>query len=239
MAIFEEKYGDVVRMVRITSDCVELCGGTHASRSGDIGLFKIVSEGGIASGVRRIEAQTGFGALAWFQKLEHELKGTARLLKVAPLEATAGVQRVLDREKEHGKKLAELERKAATASADDLLLAARQFPGWKALGVRTEVSDPAAMRELADKLRDRLGPGIVLLAGESGGKVSLVMTVTKDLTERLHAGKLIRDIATVVGGSGGGRPDMAQAGGTEPSRIDEALARFHEVVAKVAEGTPG
>jgi alanyl-tRNA synthetase len=239
MAIFEEKYGDVVRMVRITADCVELCGGTHASRSGDIGLLKIVSEGGIAAGVRRIEAQTGFGALAWFQKVDQELRGAARLLKVAPLEASIGVQRVLDREKEQGKKLADLERKSAAASADDLLLSARQFPGWKALGVRTEVSDPAAMRELADKLRDRLGPGIVLLAGESGGKVSLVMTVTKDLTERLHAGKLIRDIAGVVGGSGGGRPDMAQAGGTEPSRIDEALARFHEVVARVAEGTPG
>jgi alanyl-tRNA synthetase len=239
MAIFEEKYGDVVRMVRITSDCVELCGGTHASRSGDIGLLKIVSEGGIASGVRRIEAQTGFGALAWFQKLDQELKGAAKLLKVSPLEASAGIQRVLDREKEQGKELAALKRKATSANADDLLLQARPFPGGKALGVRTDVGDPAALRELADKLRDRLGPGIVLLAGESGGKVSLVMTVTKDLTERLHAGKLIRDIATVVGGSGGGRPDMAQAGGTEPGRIDEALAKFHELVARVAEGTPG
>ena len=239
MAIFEEKYGDVVRMIRITPDCVELCGGTHASRSGDIGLFKIVSEGAIAAGVRRIEAQTGLGALAWFQRMESELRGTARLLKVAPAEATAGVQRLLDREREQQKELTDLKRKMAASSATDLLSTAKSFGTWKALAARTAVSDPAALRELADKLRDDLGPGIVLLAGESGGKVSLVMTVTKDLTERLHAGKLIRDIAALVGGSGGGRPDMAQAGGTEPGRIDEAIARFHEVVARVAEGTPG
>jgi alanyl-tRNA synthetase len=238
MAIFEEKYGDLVRMVRITSECVELCGGTHAARSGDIGLLKIVSEGGIASGVRRIEALTGFGALAWFQRLETEVRGTARLLKVAPLELSAGAQRLLDRDKEQQKELGDLKRKTASAGSGDLLQTARSYPGWKALGARTEVTDPAALRELADKLRDGLGPGIVLLAGESGGKVSLVMTVTKDLTERLHAGKLIREIAAVVGGSGGGRPDMAQAGGTDPSRIDEALARFHEVVARVAEGMP-
>ncbi|MBI2895449.1 MAG: alanine--tRNA ligase [Deltaproteobacteria bacterium] len=239
MAIFEEKYGDVVRVVRIGPQSVELCGGTHASRSGDIGLFKIVSEGGIAAGVRRIEAQTGLGALEWFRRTEGELKSAAKLLRGAPLEAAAKVQKLLDHERELEKELSDLRQKLAAAGTDDLLGRAREVDGVKALGARTEVKDPRALRDLADKLRDKLGKGIVLLAAESGGRVSLVMTVTKDLTSRLDAGKLIRDVAAVVGGSGGGRPDMAQAGGTDPSRIDEAIERFHEAVARAAEGAAG
>ena len=239
MAIFEEKYGDVVRVVRITEDSTELCGGTHAARSGDIGLFKIVSEGSVAAGVRRIEALTGMGALEWVRQVESELRGTARLLRGAPMEAIGAVTRLLEREKELQRELSAAKRKLAAASTDDLMGSAREVDGFQALGARTEVSDPAALRELADKLRDRLGKGIVLLAAENGGKVSLVITVTKDLTPRLHAGKLIRDVAAAVGGSGGGRPDMAQAGGSNPSGIDDAIRVFHEAVARLGTAPEG
>lgn len=233
MMIFEEKYGDVVRMLTI-ADSVELCGGTHARATGDIGLFKIVSEQGVAAGVRRILATTGGNSLAYLRGLEEKIERTARAAKASPADVAEKVEKLVLRERQLEKQIEELERKLASGGGsggiDALLGGARDIGGAKVLGVRTEVKDRGALRELAEKLRDKLGAAVVLVGSEAEGKAQLVLTVSKPLLERYKAGDLIRDIAAVVGGSGGGRPDMAQAGGTDVGRLGEAIDSVYRVV---------
>jgi alanyl-tRNA synthetase len=226
MMIFEEKYGDTVRMLTM-AESVELCGGTHARATGDIGLFKIVSETGIAAGVRRILAVTGAGSLAYLRDLEQGLERAARAAKAAPAQLVEKIEKLVAEERALGKKLEELQKKLLTGGAsggvDALIGRARDIAGVKVLGVRSEVTDRGALRELAEQLRDKLGDGIVLVGSEADGKAQLVLIVAKQLTGRFKAGDLIRPIAAIVGGSGGGRPDMAQAGGTEIDKLDQAI----------------
>jgi alanyl-tRNA synthetase len=232
--IFEEKYGDVVRLLSM-AESMELCGGTHARATGDIGLFKIVSEQGVAAGVRRVVAVTGEGALAHVRELEGAIGSAARVAKTTPAALVERIEKLLSRERALEKQLAELEQKLAEGGGgggvDGLLAKAREVSGVKVLGVRTTVTDRGALRELAEKLRDRLGDSIVFVGSEADGKAQLVLTVSKSLTARYRAGDLIRNIAEIVGGSGGGRPDLAQAGGTDVSRLDEAIESVYSGLA--------
>jgi len=243
MAIFEEKYGDVVRVLTMTKDSVELCGGTHARSLGEIGMFKILSDSGIAAGVRRIEAATGLNALSYVRGLEGSLKNAARLVKASPDELPEKIERLLDDAKKLEKELAEAKRKLAFGGGaagggatggggglDDLAGRAKELAFGKALAAKVDVPDGAMLRELAEKLRDKLGDSIVLLGSVSGPKAQLVCTVSKSLTDRFKAGDLIRPVAQVLGGSGGGRPDMAQAGGTDVAKLEEALEKLYTLV---------
>jgi alanyl-tRNA synthetase len=236
MAIFEEKYGDVVRVLTMTSDSVELCGGTHARALGDIGLFKIMSEGGVAAGVRRIEAATGTNALAYVRKLEGTVKAAARVAKSGAGDLPEKIEKLVEQTRALEKELAETRKKLAMGEgsggggADEMLRGARDVPGGKALAVKVDAADPATLRQMAEQLRDKLGDAVVLVASAGAGKAQLVVTVSKSLLDRYKAGEVIKQVALVVGGSGGGRPDMAQAGGTQVDKIDEALSRFYAVV---------
>ena len=240
MAIFEEKYGDVVRVLTMTKDSVELCGGTHARALGELGLFKILSDSGIAAGVRRIEATTGLNSLAHMRQLEGTLKNAARLMKAGPNDLTEKLEKLLEDTKKLDKELAETKRKLAFGGGggaaggggglDDLAAKAKELPFGKVLAAKVDVPDGAMLRELAEKLRDKLGDAIVLLGSINGPKAQLVCTVSKSLTEKFKAGELIRPIAQILGGSGGGRPDMAQAGGTEIAKLDEALEKLYALV---------
>jgi alanyl-tRNA synthetase len=234
MMIFEEKYGDVVRLLSM-AESLELCGGTHARATGDIGLFKIVSEQGVAAGVRRILAVTGEGALLHVRELEGALGDAARAAKTTPAALVERIEKLVQHERALEKQIAELERKLATGGGDGgvdgLLAKARDVSGVKVLGVRSAVTDRGALRELAEQLRDKLGDSIVLVGSEAEGKAQLVLTVSKSLTGRYRAGDLIRNIAGIVGGTGGGRPDLAQAGGTEVARLDEAIDAVYAGVA--------
>jgi alanyl-tRNA synthetase len=229
MMIFEEKYGDVVRMLTM-GESVELCGGTHARATGDIGLFKLTGEQGVAAGVRRITGVTGFGVIEHVVELEQRISKAAERAKSAPGELVDKVGKLVDRNKQLEKEIDELEKKLATGGGgglESLLAGAREFAGVKVLSLRTEVSDRGALRELAEQLRDKLGDAIVLVGSVADGKAQLVLTVAKSLTNRYAAGSLIKTVAATVGGSGGGRPDMAQAGGTMPEKLDEALSSLY------------
>jgi len=233
MMIFEEKYGDVVRMLSM-AESTELCGGTHARATGDIGLFKIVSEQGVAAGVRRILAVTGEGALAHVREVEALVSEAARTAKTTPPMLLDRIQKLVQHERALEKQVADLEKKLAQgggSGVDGLIAKAREVAGVKVLGVRSPVTDRGALRELAEQLRDKLGDSVVLVGSEADGKAQLVLTVSKSLTDRFKAGDLIRGIAQIVGGTGGGRPDMAQAGGTEPGRLDEAIEAVYAGVA--------
>jgi alanyl-tRNA synthetase len=230
VALFGEKYGDVVRVMRIGRRSVELCGGTHVRRAGDIGLFKITQELGIAQGVRRIEAVTGEGALAYTQRLEEELGHTAERVRAPLFQVSAQVERLQKDLKERERRIEELQRKLASGGGRDLLAGAREVAGVRVVSSRADVGDPKALREVADQLRDRMKSGVVVLGGVDGGKVALVAAVSSDLVNRVHAGKIISELAKVVGGKGGGKPDLAQGGGTDPSRLDAALEAVYGLI---------
>jgi alanyl-tRNA synthetase len=235
MAIFEEKYGDVVRVLTMTPDSVELCGGTHARATGDIGLFKILSEVGIAAGVRRIEATTGLRALTYVRSLETTLGQAAQLARATGADLVDKIEKLVAHEKELDKKVVELSRKLAMGGPGGgesaLLSQVREVGGVKVLAASVDVADMGALRDMAERMRDKLGDSVVLMGAKVGaGKVQLVLTVSKTLIPRLRAADLIRPIAQIVGGSGGGRPDMAQAGGTDPAKLDEALGTLPSVV---------
>ncbi len=231
IGIFEEKYGAVVRMLTMTSDSIELCGGTHAARTGDLGLFKIVGESGLAAGVRRIEAQTGTGALAFVRETERELGEAGALLKAKRGEAPQRVQKLLDRNKELQKELAQLQRKIVSGSTGADLTADKKMLGEVTLlGTTVELGDGAALREMADQLRDKLAPAVILLGADAGGKALLACSVSGSITDRFHAGNLIREAASVVGGGGGGRPDFAQAGGKDPSKLGDAVKTVYRLL---------
>ena len=223
MMLFGEKYGDEVRVLDIGTSR-ELCGGTHVKRTGDIGLFKIVSEGGVAAGVRRVEAWTGEGALTLVQLQEDQLRQVADAVKAQPQEAAARVAQILDNVKTLEKELARLKSKLAGAQGDDLISQAVDCKGVKVLAALLEGADATMLRETLDKLKDKLKSAAIVLAAVDGGKISLVAGVTPDLTAKIKAGELVNMVALQVGGKGGGRPDMAMAGGTEPANLAAALA---------------
>jgi alanyl-tRNA synthetase len=233
-ALFEEKYGDVVRVLTMTTDSVELCGGTHAHALGDIGLFKIASEAGVAAGVRRIEAVTGLNSLHYLHDQDKLLREIATATKTVGRPRVEAVTSLQDRVRELEKERADLIRKLAMGGGsgiDGMIGQARTIKGIKVLAVQTEVDDPAALRELADKVRDKLGESAaVLVASASGGKASLVVMVSKGISAKLKAGDLIKPLAQLVGGNGGGRPDMAQAGGPDAGKVGEALEAFYAKV---------
>ncbi len=223
-ALFGEKYGDVVRVVRVDAFSMELCGGTHARRSGDIGLLKIVSEAGVAAGVRRIEAQTGAGAHAYVRGLESATRDAAAELHTSPDKLVEGVKRLLEERARLQKELDTARRDAARASAGDLSAKAVVVDGVKVVAARLD-ADAKTMRDEADRLRDQLGSCVVVLAAVEGDDVRVLAAVSKDLAgTKFNAGKLVGALAAMVGGKGGGRPDLAQAGGKDPSGVDAMLA---------------
>ncbi|MBV4499072.1 alanine--tRNA ligase [Pseudomonas shirazensis] len=225
MALFGEKYGDSVRVLSMGGDfSVELCGGIHAKRTGDISLFKIISEGGVASGVRRIEAITGAAALAYLNAAEEQVKEAAQLVKGNRDNLIDKLAAVLERNRQLEKQLEQLQAKAASAAGDDLSNAAVEVKGAKVLAARLDGQDGKALLALVDQLKNKLGHAVILLGSEHEGKVVLVAGVTKDLSGQLKAGDLMKQAAAAVGGKGGGRPDMAQGGGVDVAALDSALA---------------
>jgi alanyl-tRNA synthetase len=223
MMLFGEKYGDEVRVLNIGSS-IELCGGTHVKRTGDIGLFKIVAESGVAAGVRRIEGVTGVVALNVIQQQQDQLQLVADAVKAQPHEVASRVLQLIDNIKNSEKELARLKSKLASAQGDELAAAALEINGVKVLAALMEGADAAVLRETMDKLKDKLKTAVILLASVNDGKVSLIAGVTADATSKVKAGELVNMVAQQVGGKGGGRPDMAQAGGTQPENLAAALA---------------
>ncbi len=223
MMLFGEKYGDEVRVLDIGSSR-ELCGGTHVKRTGDIGLFKIVAESGVAAGVRRVEAVTGEGALALVQRQEAQLREVADAVKAQPQEAAARIAQILDNAKNLEKELAALKSRLASAQGDGLLAQVLEIDGIKVLAALLEGADAAVLRETLDKLKDKLKSAVIVLAAVDGDRISLVAGVTSGLTAKIKAGELVNMVAQQVGGKGGGRPDMAMAGGTQPEHLAVALA---------------
>ncbi|MDD5100653.1 MAG: alanine--tRNA ligase, partial [Syntrophales bacterium] len=229
-AVFDEKYGATVRVVKMTGFSSEFCGGTHVARTGDVGFFKIVHESAVAAGVRRIEAVTGKKAVEHVQRVENELRETAGLLKVGLLETSDRTERLLRRERELEKEIEALKGKLAAKDSGDLMGHVRKINGVDVLAAAVEASDVKTLRDFGDKLRDRLRSGIILLGSKAEGKAMLLCLVTKDLTDRYHAGNIIKAVAPLVGGSGGGRPDMAQAGGPKPEFLERALEKLPELL---------
>ena len=230
LAFFGDKYGDRVRVLQMGSFSTELCGGTHVQRTGDIGLFKFRGESGVAAGVRRVEAMTGGGALDWIQEREQRLRQIGSTLKAPEEETVERLERLLAQSRELERRIEKLQRDQAKSQSGDLLSRARERDGVKVLAARVDGLDDKALRELVDRLKEKLGSSVIALGASDGEKVTLIAAVSKDLTKRFHAGDLIKRIAPVVGGNGGGRPDFAQAGGKDAGRLDEALAMVYELV---------
>jgi alanyl-tRNA synthetase len=232
MALFGEKYGERVRVVTVPDFSVELCGGTHVAATGEIGLFKLVSQGGVAAGVRRIEAFTGPGAFHHVKREEQVLIEAAERIKARPLELSEKVEKLTGSARDLEREIQRLQGRLATASIEALLEKAEEIDGVRVVSARVELRDAKAMRELGDRLRERLKSGVVVLASGEGERVTWVTMVTKDLTSKLHAGHLARELATATGGSGGGRPDVAEAGGKDPSKIQGAFGILPSLVRK-------
>jgi alanyl-tRNA synthetase len=232
MALFGEKYGDRVRVVSIPGFSMELCGGTHVRATGDIGLFLITEESGVAAGVRRIEAITGAGSVARVQADRSSLEDIVSALSTTPAHGIESVQKLQSEVKRLMREVDQLKMKVALggsgkgAASDEPI----DVGGIKLVTKRVSGLEKAALRGISDSLRDRLGSGVVVLVSETDGKVALVVSVTKDLTSRVQAGRVVKELAPIVGGGGGGRPDFAEAGGKEPGRIDELLSRAPEVL---------
>lgn len=243
VAIFEEKYGDVVRMLTMTKDSVELCGGTHARALGDIGLFKITSEGGVAAGVRRVFAATGLNALAYVRGVEEDMTRARTVAKATGVDLAEKIGKIVAHEKELEKKVSELERRLVEGGGpggggggmDAMLADAKEMGGIRVLARRVpDGTQSAVLREIAEKLRDKLGDqSVVLIGGVAGDKAQLCVMVSKAATAKIKAGDLIKAVAKIVSGSGGGRPDMAQAGGTDVAKIDEAIAAAYVEAARL------
>ena len=229
-ALFGEKYGESVRVVRIGEVSMELCGGTHVQAAGDIGFFKIVSEGGIAAGVRRIEAVTGAGAVRFVHEMENEQLKLAGLVKTEGGGILDRVERILGRQKELQREVETLRAQLNAGKSADLLAGIREIGGVKVLSAEVTTDDVKKLRELADSLKDQLGSGVLALGANIGGKATLLVSVSSDLTSRFKAGDLIREMAPIVGGSGGGKPEMAQAGGNQPERLAEALEKLYSLI---------
>jgi alanyl-tRNA synthetase len=238
MALFGEKYGDKVRVIRIGDFSTELCGGTHTAATGEIGLIKVLKEGSVSSGVRRLEAVTGEVSLRHFRK-DHQLEHVVSTLvrggeDQSPAEALRQELERRDEElKSLRKELAQARMKSASGSIQSASENVREVKGIKVLATRADNVDRTQLRVLIDNLRNKLGSGVVVLGSVSDGKVALIVGVTKDLTSKIQAGKIIAEVAKKVGGSGGGRPDMAEAGGKDPAALDSALSESYAVVEKL------
>jgi alanyl-tRNA synthetase len=230
MALFEEKYGDRVRVVSLANFSKELCGGTHADSTGNIGLFRIIGESSVASGIRRIDALTGKEAVVQMQKTAHLLQETANLLKDTPETVPSKVDKLISEQKNLEKELDRLKTKLTSLSAAGAETESKSINGVHVIAKRVEADNPAALRNLADKFKDKLKSGIVVLGAEADQKAFLVALVSKDLIGRYHAGHMIKELAAIVGGSGGGRPDMAQAGGTKSENLDQALRKAYDII---------
>jgi alanyl-tRNA synthetase len=232
MALFEEKYGDRVRVISLAEFSKELCGGTHTSRTGDIGLFKIISEASVAAGVRRIEALTGHAALEVVQSAGRTLQEAGHLLREKPEALPQRIRKVLADTRALEREIEQLKGRLTTASVADLGADVLDVGGVGVLVKKVEADSPAALRELLDRFKDRVKSGVIVLGSAGAGKAMLAAGVTPDLTGRFHAGNIIKQAAAKVGGKGGGRPDMAQAGGSQPENLDQALAEALEVIRK-------
>lgn len=230
MALFGEKYGERVRVVMVSDFSIELCGGTHTSRTGDIGLFKIANETGVAAGVRRIEALTGEGAYRFIKEEERELWEIAAALKSAPGELSSRLERLFEKQKELERELLSFRDKSSRQEILDLLASVREVKGVKVLSAKVDGKDPKRLRDFVDQLKVKMGSGIILLGGRSEQKASLILGVTDDLTQRFKANDLIKKIALHIGGTGGGRPDFAQAGGADLEKLDEALKAIDDLI---------
>jgi alanyl-tRNA synthetase len=223
MALFGEKYGDRVRVVQVPGFSKELCGGTHVGRTGEIGVCKIVTEGSISAGVRRIEAVTGEGALARFEEAVGSLRRAAELMRVPEAELVEQVEKSLEQRRALERQLEQLKAKVAQSELSGLEQQARTVKGVRVLAGRVDGLDRQQMRALADSLRNKWKTAVIVLASAEDSSVAIVSAVTKDLTAKVHAGKLAGAVAQAVGGKGGGRPDMADAGGKDPSKLGAAL----------------
>ncbi|MFB3820018.1 MAG: alanine--tRNA ligase [Candidatus Methylomirabilales bacterium] len=230
MALFGEKYGERVRVVTVPEFSRELCGGIHVGATGEIGLFKIVGQGSVAAGVRRVEALTGPGAYQHVRREEQMLAEAAARVKVRPHELPDRLERLQESARELEREVQRLQAKLAAGSLDELLAGAREVSGVRVVGAALECMDARGLRELGDRVRERLQSGVVALASQTDGRVTWITMVTKDLTPRLHAGNLVRELAKITGGGGGGRPDLAEAGGKDAARIPEALGKLPELV---------
>ena len=223
MALFGEKYGDEVRVITVGDYSKELCGGTHADAAGDIGLFRILSEGGIAAGIRRIEAVTGEAALNLVHQQQQMVQRLADLVKSDPQQLEMRIQKIVEHQKELEKEVEQLNSKLNAERSNELLDQLQDIDGVKLLAVKVPGVDGKGLREFADQLRDKVGSGVLVLVAESGGKVALLVAVTKDLSSKVKAGDLIKPLAAIVGGRGGGKPELAQAGGSDTAKIDALL----------------
>jgi alanyl-tRNA synthetase len=232
IAFFGERYAQQVRVVSIPKVSMELCGGTHTKMTGDIGLFKIVGESSVASGVRRIEALTGFGTYTRLEEDEDLLRNLSHILRAPRTELPRALERVLEQQRNLEHELENLKRKSAGSQLDDLVASKTDVKGVSVVARRVEAADPAVLRELAEQTAAKIASGVVVLGIASDGKVSLVGVVSKDLQKQLHAGNIIKKVAQIVGGSGGGRPDFAQAGGKDTQKIDQALQAVYNIVAE-------
>jgi alanyl-tRNA synthetase len=232
LAFFGDKYGDVVRVIRMGDFSVELCGGTHVDATGQIGIFKMEAESGVAAGVRRVEALTGAGALEAVRKREKILEDIGHYLGARDAQALDRLEKLVAREKELEKKLRALEQKLASGAADGATSGENVVVahGVKIVTRKLEGIEAASLREIADKMRQKHGSCVVVVGSDLGDKAALVVAVTPDLATKLKAGDIIKQIAPMVGGSGGGRPDFAQAGGKDPSKLDAALAHVATLV---------
>jgi alanyl-tRNA synthetase len=230
-ALFGEKYGDAVRVVSIDPISKELCGGTHVAATGNIGLFKIVSESGIAAGVRRIEAVTGTQAVLMVQEMTQRLAVIGKKLNAPPDEITGKLESILDQQKKLEKQIEKLSTQLASSDFDSLFSTAQEVNGVQVIAAQIPLDSPKTLREVGDKVRDKMGSGIAVLGGAINGKAALLVLVSKDLTERFKAGDLVNKTAALVGGKGGGRADMAQAGGPHGDKVPEAIAAVPEIIA--------
>jgi alanyl-tRNA synthetase len=233
LAFFGDKYGDRVRVVKIGDFSTELCGGTHVRASGEIGLFKLHFEGGVAAGVRRVEAFTGEGALDLIQTYEQRLKEIGDLIRGSADDAVDKVKKLLDRQRELEKEIEKLRGELERDQIPTLLEKKQSVDGTNLLISRVDSADGRQLREIADQLKEKLGSGVVVLASVGDSNVNLVASVSKELTKRYHAGNIIKELAAMVGGGGGGRPDFAQAGGKDPAKLDAALKRAEELIRQV------
>jgi alanyl-tRNA synthetase len=232
LAFFGDKYGDQVRVVSVDTFSKELCGGTHCRQTGEIGMFRLVSETGVAAGVRRIECVTGSGAFMQIKQIQHEVQELSELLKAAPSELAAKTRRLLAQLKDTERELEQAKLKMASGAKDEATV--RMVRGIQVHAQRVDGMEGGELRALADQLRDKLKSGVIALGGVTDGKVSLLVVVTKDLTGTLRAGELIKDMAAAVGGTGGGRPELAQAGGKDPEGLPAALDRIFALVERSA-----
>jgi alanyl-tRNA synthetase len=230
MALFGEKYADQVRVLTIDDSSKELCGGTHVRRTGDIGLFKIVSEGSVAAGTRRIEALTGTGVLEYLRRQSQSLAQASEALRSKPDGLLEAIEKLTESEKKLRKELEAQQMKRAASAAGDLVQQAREVKGVRVIAARVEVTDRAAMRQMVDDLRGKLQSGVIVLGSVAEGRVSLIAAVTKDLTAKLDAGKIVKQAATYVEGSGGGRKDLAEAGGKNPAKLDASIQAVPAII---------